>query len=111
MKRAIVERTRGDLDLSGCDEIAGFARAHGMRFRGHPLVWHKRNPEWLEEAVRSARDEALLTSYVEKVAGHFRSRTHSWDVVNEAIAPADGRADSMRHSFWLDAFGPNYVDL
>jgi endo-1,4-beta-xylanase len=82
-----------------------------MRFRGHPLVWHKRNPDWLERAARSSRDEALLVSYIEAIIRHFRGRMHSWDVVNEAIAPVDGRADCLRRSFWLDAFGPAYIDI
>ncbi|HEX3429680.1 MAG TPA: endo-1,4-beta-xylanase [Rhizomicrobium sp.] len=111
MKRAIVERRRGPIDLSGCDAIAAFAHEHGMRFRGHPLVWHKRNPDWLEEAVRTSRDETLLTSYIEDILRHFGGRVHSWDVVNEAIAPDDGRADSLRRSFWVDAFGPAYIDI
>ncbi|HEX9158830.1 MAG TPA: endo-1,4-beta-xylanase [Rhizomicrobium sp.] len=111
MKRAIVERARDVVDLSACDSIMAFARAHGMLCRGHPLVWHKRNPDWLEPAVRESHDEKLITSYVEKVCGHFRGRMHSWDVVNEAISPADGRSDCLRRSFWLDVFGPQYIDL
>jgi endo-1,4-beta-xylanase len=74
-------------------------------------VWHKRNPDWLEDTARNSRDETLITGYVGKVAGHFRGRIHSWDVVNEAIAPADGRADCLRNSFWLQVYGPRYIDL
>lgn len=111
MKRGVVEQVRGTLDFSACDRLLGFARAHEMKFRGHPLVWHRRNPDWLEEAVRTSRDESLLVSYVEQVARHFRGHVHSWDVVNEAISPPDGRPDSLRRSFWLDAFGAGYIDL
>ena len=111
MKREHIEPRRGALDLSACDEIAYFAKTHDMQFRGHPLVWHKRNPDWLEDAVRSSRDETPLTSYIARMAGHFRGRMHSWDVVNEAIAPGDGRSDGLRRSFWLDVFGPAYIDL
>jgi endo-1,4-beta-xylanase len=111
MKRAIVEPSRGTFDFSGCDRILAFARRHGMQFRGHPLVWHKRNPGWLEDAVRSSRDETLITNYIEKLAGHFRGRMQSWDVVNEAIAPEDGRTDKLRKSFWLETFGPPYIDI
>ncbi|HEY3636577.1 MAG TPA: endo-1,4-beta-xylanase [Rhizomicrobium sp.] len=111
MKRAIVEAARGQYDLSGCDRILAFARTHNMQFRGHPLLWHKRNPDWLEDAVRSTRDETLITSFIEKLAGHFRGHMHSWDVVNEAIAPEDGRPDHLRNSFWLQAFGPHYIDM
>lgn len=111
MKRGVVERVRGTLDLSAGDKLLAFARAHGMKFRGHPLLWHRRNPDWLEEAVRTSRDESLIVSYIGKVAGHFRGHVHSWDVVNEAIAPADARPDSLRRSFWLETFGPGYIDL
>jgi len=111
MKRGVVEPVRGSLDLSACDRILAFARARGMNFRGHPLVWHKRNPDWLEEAVRTSRDESLIVSYVEQMVRHFRGHVHSWDVVNEAIAPADGRPDSLRRSFWLEALGVGYIDL
>jgi endo-1,4-beta-xylanase len=111
MKRAIVEQIPGQYDFSGCDAILAFTRAHGLMFRGVPLVWHKRNPEWLEAAARKSRDETLITGFIERVAGHFRGRVHSWDVVNEAIAPEDGRADSLRNSFWLQVYGPHYIDL
>lgn len=111
MKRSVVEPRRGTLDFSACDRLLTFARAHGMKFRGHPLVWHRRNPDWLEEAVRTSRDESLIVSYIQQVVRHFQGRVHSWDVVNEAIAPLDGRPDSLRRSFWLDAFGPHYIDL
>ncbi|HLY04390.1 MAG TPA: endo-1,4-beta-xylanase [Rhizomicrobium sp.] len=111
MKRNVVERVRGTFDLSACDRILAFAHAHGMKLRGHPLVWHRRNPDWLEEAVRASRDDSLIVSYIDNVVRHFRGDVHSWDVVNEAIAPTDGRSDFLRRTFWLDAFGPAYIDL
>lgn len=110
MKRGVIEPSRGKYDFSGCDALVQFAEAHAMRMRGHPLVWHKRNPGWLEEAVLDWRDSGLLTGYIASVVGHFRGRVRSWDVVNEAIAPGDGRKDCLRDSFWLKAFGPAYID-
>jgi endo-1,4-beta-xylanase len=85
-----------------------FARSHGQAFRGHPLVWYAANPPWLEEAVLARRDEKLLTAYVTAIAGRYRGRMHSLDVVNEALAQ-DG--SGMRQTFWLKAFGPGYLDL
>ena len=111
MKRAALEPTRGQYDFSGGDGLFAFGRAHGMAFRGHTLVWHHSNPPWLEDALQSANAEALLTDYIAAVAGHYRNRVHSWDVVNEAIRPSDGRADGLRNSFWLKRFGPEYIDL
>jgi endo-1,4-beta-xylanase len=107
LKRHIVEPVRDQYDFSAADALLAFANAHGMAFRGHPLVWHKSNPAWLE----NAHDEKLLTGYIETVAGPYKGRIHSWDVVNEAIWPQDGRADNLRRTIWLDAFGPSYVDI
>jgi endo-1,4-beta-xylanase len=36
---------------------------------------------------------------------------HSWDVVNEAINVADGRADGLRNSLWLRLVGEEYIEL
>lgn len=111
LKRATTEPQPGVYDFSGADALLRFARRHGMAFRGHPLVWHNRNPDWLEAALQTSRKDALLTDYVQTVASRYRGAIHSWDVVNEALHPADGRADNLRQSIWLKAFGPQYVDM
>jgi endo-1,4-beta-xylanase len=110
MKRGVIEENRGRYDFSGLDNLLAFAHAHGMAFRGHPLVWHHRNPDWLEAAVLAERDPALHTGYIEAVMRHGKGRIRSWDVVNEAISPEDGWADNLRNTFWLKAFGPSYID-
>jgi endo-1,4-beta-xylanase len=110
LKRGVIEPARGTYDFSGTDALLAFARVHDMQFRGHTLVWHHRNPDWLEPALASSRDPALLTDYIAAVAGHYRGRMQSWDVVNEALAPKDGRRDGMRETVWLKAFGPSYID-
>lgn len=111
LKRATIERQPGIYDFSGVDALLQFARRHGLAFRGHPLVWHGSNPAWLEDALQSPRNEAVLTGYVQTVASRYRGAMHSWDVVNEALHPGDGRADSLRESIWLKAFGPSYIDM
>jgi endo-1,4-beta-xylanase len=109
MKRGVIEPSRGQYDFSGTDRLLAFARAQGMSFRGHPLVWHRRNPDWLDDALAS-RDHTLLVSYIAAVAGRYRGHMHSWDVVNEAIDLKSGRSDALRETPWLEAFGPSYID-
>jgi endo-1,4-beta-xylanase len=111
LKRNVVEPERGRFDFSAPEALFGFARAHGMALRGHPLVWHAANPPWLEALVLASRDERLLTDYVARVAGQFRGRMHSWDVVNESLRPADGQPGGMRNTLWFKAFGERYLDL
>jgi endo-1,4-beta-xylanase len=111
MKRLIVEPQPGQFDYSGADTLATFADAHGMKMRGHTLVWYAANPPWLEGKVLAAPDDEILTDYVGRLMGRYRGRIHSWDVVNEALHPDDGRADGLRNCFWLQRFGPAYIDL
>lgn len=111
LKRLIVEPSPGRFDFSGADALLAFAEAHGMKTRGHTLVWYAANPAWLEEKVLNAPDDEILTYYVTRTMGRYRGRMHSWDVVNEAIYPADGRPDGLRNSMWLKRFGPGYIDL
>jgi endo-1,4-beta-xylanase len=111
MKRDVTEPKPGKYDFSGCDALATFSAAHGLALRGHPLVWHDANPPWLQDAVRTRRDARLLTDYVTGLVRRYRGRMHSYDVVNEALMPPDQGAGGWRTCFWLDAFGPDYLDL
>ena len=74
MKRGVIEEVRGQYDFSGIDGLMAFAHAHGMAFRAHTLVWHHRNPDWLEAAVEAERDPALQTGYIEAVMRHCKGR-------------------------------------
>lgn len=110
MKRNAIEPERGHYDFAPADKLVRFARAHGLKFRGHTLVWYHSNPPWLEQAVRTSRKEALFTDYITRMMTRYRGRMRSWDVVNEIIHPQDGRSDGLRKSFWLETFGPSYID-
>jgi endo-1,4-beta-xylanase len=110
MKRKTVEPMPGRYYFEPGDALVDFAHDHDMSFRGHPLLWHRSNPAWLEDTVRSTRKETFFTAYIAAMVGRYRGRVRSWDVVNEILAPDDGRADGLRNSFWLDVFGPSYID-
>lgn len=111
LKRLIVEPTPGQFDFSGADRLVDFAVRHGMKMRGHTCVWYAANPSWLEDKVLNARDDEILTFFITKMMARYRGRFHSWDVVNEAIWPQDGRGDGLRNCVWLKRFGASYIDL
>lgn len=98
-------------DFSDGDWLADFAAQHGMAFRGHPLVWHRGLPDWFQTNVHPLNAEQMLTDHIEKVVSHYAGKVHSWDVVNEAVFPQDGRSDGFRESPWLKMLGPQYIDL
>jgi endo-1,4-beta-xylanase len=111
MKRSDIETAPGVYDFSNCDALLRYARANNMVYRAHTLVWHAKNPPWMEDALAQFNAEHQLTDYITAVMRHYRGRLHSWDVVNEAIKPEDGRADNMRNTLWLKRFGPSYIDI
>ena len=93
------------------DWLAKFAQAHDMLFRGHTLVWHRALPLWFEGAINSLNAKQVLLEHIEMVVGHYVGKIHSWDVVNEAVLPQDGRSDGLRNTPWLLFLGPNYIEM
>jgi len=93
------------------DWLVKFARQHNMLFRGHTLVWHKNLPQWFADKVDSRNAEQMLRQHIETVVRHYAGKVHSWDVVNEAVWPQDGRSDGLRQWPWLQFLGPDYIDI
>lgn len=92
------------------DSIVAFAKAHGMRVRGHPLLWPNSPnialPDWLRKG-HFTRDQllAIMHDYITKVVSHFRGEIPIWDVLNEAIDPSG----HLRDCIWLRVIGPDYI--
>lgn len=101
----------GAYDFSKVDWLLNFAKSNGMLFRGHTLVWHYKLPVWFQGTVTRQNAEQTMVRHISKVASRYAGHMHSWDVVNEAIAPGDGRQDGLRRSPWLELLGPDYIDL
>ena len=102
--------SRRRFDFAGADAVVEFARANGMKVRGHTLVWHRQVPRWLV-AGKFTRDEvvSLLRRHIHAVVGRYRGKVSAWDVVNEAV---DDETGGLRtDSFWHRALGPEYIEL
>ena len=65
------------------------------------MVRHLRHPPNAEQ---------VLVNHIETVAGRYKGRIHSWDVVNEAIQVSDNLPNGMRNSPWQKVL-PNYIDI
>lgn len=103
--------TRDRFDFSEGDRYLAFARANGMKFRGHTLVWHGALPPWAEAIDNAVVAEREMIRHIETVVGHYRGKIANWDVVNEAIADDPQTAPGLRDSLWLRRIGPRYVAL
>jgi endo-1,4-beta-xylanase len=96
------------------DRIVDAALAEGLEVHGHTLVWHRQSPDWFfagDEADSAVSREVLLArlrAHIAAVAGHFRGRVVSWDVVNEALA-GHGSEETYRPSEWWNVLGFEYI--
>lgn len=78
------------------DAILAFAERRGIAMRGHNLLWHQPKwfPRWLNDydfGAQPAREGArILVDHVRRVTERYGRRIGGYDVVNEAVNPADG---------------------
>ena len=121
------------MSYSRADYMISWAQQHGIRVRGHVLVWDAYMTQWFfhegydmskpvadREAMR-----ARLASYIDQVITHFEEKfpgvVYCWDVVNEAIGDSgtEYRASDPRHlrtkrggssNCFLDYVGDDYVE-
>ena len=98
-------------DFTKTDWLVNFARQNKLKLRGHTLVWHRALPDWFETKVASTNAANYLVDHINTVVGRYAGQIHSWDVVNEAIEPEDGRDDGLRNNPWLEYLGEEYIDL
>jgi endo-1,4-beta-xylanase len=111
MKWGALRPTADRFDFTQGDRLLRFAGVEGQRVRGHNLCWHQSVPAWVTGTASKDNARAILTHHIQVVAGHYRGKLHSWDVVNEAIYPSDGLPDGLRKTLWLDLIGPDYLEL
>jgi len=102
MKWWTVRRNSETFDFREADEVVRFAQAHGMKIRGHCLVWDHDNPEWLVQGHFTPEQlSRLLQEHVTTVVKHYAGQVFAWDVVNEALAE-NGR---LKDSPWYNQPG------
>jgi len=94
------------------DELMAFAERHGLKMRGHTLVWHNQTSGWLFEdksGGRVSREELLrrMKEHIDTVVGRYRGRIYAWDVVNEVIA--DEGEELLRRSLWTEIAGDSFI--
>lgn len=111
MKFGPTEPRPGEFDFAEADALVAFAEQHRMQVRGHNFVWHEALPDWFAGTATKDNARTILTRHILAVGGRYKGKIQSWDVVNEAIHPPDGRPDNLRKSPWLELIGPDYLDL
>ena len=107
MKWWVVRRELNDFDFHQADDVVRFAHAHGMKVRGHCLVWDHDNPAWLQHGDFTAPQLSnLLHEHIVRLMHRYSGQVFAWDVVNEAF-DENGK---LRDSIWYNKPGIGLAD-
>jgi endo-1,4-beta-xylanase len=111
LKWGNISEAPGEYDFAPADAIVDFATGNGLAMRGHTLLWYYKTPRWFRDLPDAETAERAMLDHIALVAGRYRGRMRIWDVVNEPIEPAHGRADGLRGAIFAEKVGPHYLDL
>ena len=93
------------------DSLVALAAKHQLKINGHTLIWHAHCPDWFfEDHGKPASRDLVLTrmrAHIAAVAGHFKGKVSSWDVVNEAVS--DKPEEYLRESKWKTSIGEDFL--
>ncbi|MDR1668536.1 MAG: endo-1,4-beta-xylanase [Oscillospiraceae bacterium] len=95
MKPQSLSRSPGAYRYTHIDPSIEKLAADGILLHGHTLVWHSQSADWLNlgadgNPLTRAEAKANMEAYITEVAGHFKGKVISWDVVNEALGESIG---------------------
>ena len=123
MKMDALQPERGSFNYWAADNLVSFAKNNKMAVRGHCLVWHMQQPQWVSSDGKKndknwTRQEALaiMQDHINNVMTHFKGKVAEWDVVNEcldddqSIIRSNPDGYTLRQTVWQRAIGDDYID-
>ncbi|CAH0997721.1 Endo-1,4-beta-xylanase A [Emticicia aquatica] len=105
MKSAILQPKWGEYNFEIADKLIEYGKKHSMKINGHTLIWHSQLPSFMRNIHSKDSVNTFFTNHIKTVAGRYKGKVFSWDVVNEALNE-DG---SMRKSVFLTYLGEDFV--
>jgi endo-1,4-beta-xylanase len=98
-------------NFTGADTVVHFAHANRKKIHGHNLCWDNLNPGWVKTVVNKDNARDYLEEHIATVAGRYKGKIDSWDVVNEPIRVNSKQPGGLTPGPWLDYLGPEYIDI
>lgn len=99
-----IQPERGEFDFEDADELLDYAERNGMLMHGHPMIWHRQLPAWVQQ-LELPEVEQVMFDHIDALGGRYRGRMAMWDVVNEAIEDDA----TFRQSIWYEAMGRDFI--
>jgi len=78
------ERERGETRTEQLKAAARWFAERHVRVKGHPLVWHTVQPDWLKP-LPDEEVERELRARVRREVAAFRGLVDTWDAINELV--------------------------
>lgn len=94
------EAVKGLPNYEQQEQVARWAREHGITPKGHPLLWHTLAPSWLPPYPEKVTP--LAEQRVRDVVSHYRGLIDVWDVVNEPTVAAE---QMNQIGLWMKTMG------
>ncbi|QVQ50719.1 endo-1,4-beta-xylanase [Spiractinospora alimapuensis] len=95
-------------DFEAADAIVAFAGAANQDVRGHTLLWHSQNPDWVEQGDHSPDElREILRDHITAVVSRYAGQIDQWDVANEIFD--ESGALRTQENIWIRELGPGIV--
>lgn len=117
LKWQFVHPTEATYEFREADAIFDVAQHHGIKIHGHTLVFGEANPKWVNDLPVSTPEgkqkiEKVMLDHIATVAGRYKGKAATWDVINEPIADYDefeAGEGPLRNHIWYRAMGEAYI--
>lgn len=110
LKQNIINPSEGEWHFEAADKIASFARANGIKLRGHCLLWSSYDSWMVKDGnggyVSADVFYARFKEYCKVIMGRYGDVVYAWDVVNEPFYYGAGATykDTAVHRLYGDGF-------
>lgn len=105
MKAAFIHPGWNKYNFTFADKLIALSEKYHCRVNAHTLIWHSQLPAFVRTIKNADSLRQYLINHITTVAGRYKNKVYSWDVVNEALAE-DG---SLRKSIFLQLLGEDYI--
>lgn len=105
MKAEHIHPEWGRYDFDMPDKLVEYGKKNNISINAHTLIWHSQMPAFARRMQSVDSFRTFFNEHIKTVAGRYKGKVQSWDVVNEALNE-DG---TMRRSPFLQKLGPDFV--
>ena len=106
LKWMFIEPNPGNFNFDVSDKYVEYGLKNNMHIVGHALVWHSQLADYMNNVKDSTTMYYHIKNHINTLAGRYKGKINTWDVVNEALNE-DG---SLRQSVFFKTIGEGYIE-